>query len=145
MLLIAIWPFLPPILRGWLLLIVIALIGAGIFKANPITDDTPDRANTIHAICGMIVILTFPIVATLAVRSLFHYPFWLASQGILTLGAVLTWIGVVAFFASIIISRIIDPAAGQVGPHIYLGWPNRFMVVTYVIWILIVAVTALWL
>ena len=151
--LITIWPSLQPISgtisRWWFVLIVITLFGAGIFKTNPITDNTPNRVNTIHTICGAIVILTFPIAATLAVRSLLHYPLWSASQGQLIFGTVLAWIGVVAYFASIIISGIINPStvknpsAGIDSPHVYQGWPNRFMVVTYIIWIIIIAVTAL--
>jgi hypothetical protein len=152
-LLITIWPYLQPISgtisRWWFVLIVIALFGAGIFKTNPITENTPNRVNTIHTICGAIVILTFPIAVTLAVRSLLRNPLWSASQGQLIFGTVLTWIGVVAYFASIIISGIINPSAvskssaDKDGPHIYQGWPNRFMVVTYIIWIIITAVTAL--
>lgn len=147
-LLITIWPFLQPtggtISRWWFVLIVIAFFGAGIFKPNPITDRTPNRENTIHTLCGAIVILTFPIAATLAVTNLLHNPLWSASRGLLVVGLVLVWIGVVAFFASIIIARIKDPTAGEVGgPYVYQGWPNRFMVVTYIIWIIIIAMTAL--
>jgi hypothetical protein len=151
--LITIWPSLQPISgtisRWWFVLIVIALFGAGIFKTNPITENTPNRVNTIHTICGAIVILTFPIAATLAVRSLLLNPLWSASQGQLIFGTVLAWIGVVAYFASIIISGIINPStvknpsAGRDDPHVYQGWPNRFMVVTYIIWLIIVAETAL--
>ena len=152
-LLIAIWPSLQPISgtisRWWFVLIVIALVGAGIFKTNPITENTPNPVNTIHTICGAIVILTFPIAATLAARSLLHNPLWSASQGLLIFGTVLVWIGVVAFFASIIISGIVhpstvnSPSAEKYGPHVLLGWPNRFMVVTYIIWLIIIAETAL--
>ena len=146
--LITIWPSLQPISgtisRWWFVLIAIALFGAGIFKTNPITENTPNRVNTIHTICGAIVILTFPIAATLAVRSLLHNPPWSASQGQLIFGTVLAWIGVVAYFASIIISRTKDPKAGEAGhPPVYMGWPNRFNVVTYIIWIIIIAETAL--
>ena len=151
--LITIWPSLQPISgtisRWWFVLIVIALFGAGIFKTNPITENTPNRVNTIHTICGAIVILTFPIAATLAVRSLLHNPLWSASHGQLIFGTVLAWIGVVAYFASIIISGIINPSAvknpsvGRDGPHVYQGWPNRFMVVTYIIWLIIIAKTAM--
>lgn len=141
--LITMWPSLQSLSRLWFLLIVLALFGAGIFKTNSITDNTSNWINTMHALCGAIVILTFPIVATLAVRSLLQTPLWSASQSVLIIGTVLTWLGMVFFFASIIISRTMDPSAGRVGPHIYLGWPNRFMVVTYIVWIIIVAVTAL--
>jgi hypothetical protein len=146
-LLISIWPSLQPISgtisRWWLVLIVMALFGAGIFKTDPITENTPNWVNTIHSVCGAIVILTFPIAATLAVRSLLHNQLWSASRSQVIFGTVLTWVGLAAFFASIIISRTIDPSAGRVGPHVYLGWPNRIMVVTYVVWLIIIAVAAL--
>src|SRR5450759_4468853 len=143
-LLITLWPTLLPISgtisRWWFVLIVIALFGAGIFKTEPITDYTHRLVNTIHKLCGRIVILTFPIAATLAVRSLLYNPLWSAYQGLLIFGIVLAWIGVVAYFATIIISRIKDPKVGEVGgPHVYMGWPNRFNVVTYIIWIIITA------
>lgn len=147
-LLIAIWPSLQPIAgtisRWWFILIVIALFGAGIFKTDPITDDTRGLVNTIHKLCGTIVILTFPIAAALAVRSLLHNPLWVVYQGLLIFATVLAWVGVVVYFATITISRIKDPRTGEVGgPHVYMGWPNRFNVVTYIIWIMIMAVTAL--
>ena len=145
--LITIWPTLQPISgtisRWWFVLIVIALVGAGIFKTNPITETAPNPVNTIHTLCGAIVILTFPIAATLAVNSLLKNGFWQSSQSWLTFATVLIWVGMVAFFASIIISRAIDPSAGRVGPNVYLGWPNRFIVVTYIIWLIIIAETAL--
>ena len=147
-LLITIWPYLQPISgsisRWWFIFIVIALFGAGIFKTDPITDDTRSLVNTIHKLCGMIVILTFPIAATLAVRSLLYNPLWSAYQGLLIFGIILAWIGLVAYFTTIIISRIKDPQAGAVGgPHVYMGWPNRFNVVTYILWIIITAAIAL--
>ena len=147
-LLITIWPYLQPISgtisRWWFVLIVIALFGAGIFKTDPITDITHSLVNTIHTLCGMIVILTFPNAATFAVCSLLHNPLWAAYQGLLIFGIVFAWIGFVTYFATIIISRIKDPKAGEAGHHpVYMGWPNRFNVVTYIIWIIIMAVTAL--
>jgi len=151
--LISIWPYLQPISgtisRWWFVLIVIALVGAGIFKTNPITENSPNPVNTIHTICGSIVILTFPIAATLAVHSLLHKPLWSTSQPLLIFGTVLTWIGVVAYFASIIISGIVHPSLVKSssvevdGPHVLQGWPNRFLVVTYIIWLIIIAETAL--
>ena len=147
-LLITIWPFLQPISgtisRWWLFLIVIALFGAGIFKTNAITENNPNPTNTLHSICGAIVILTFPIAATLAVRSLLHNTLWSAYLGLLIFGVALAWIGMVVYFATIIISRIRDPKAGEVGSsHILMGWPNRFNVVTYIVWIIVIAVIAL--
>ena len=147
-LLITIWPYLQPISgsisRWWFIFIVIALFGAGVFKTDPITNDTNNWVNIIHKICGTIVILTFPIAATLAVRSLLNNLLWSAHQGLLIFGIVFAWIGVVTYFTTIIISRTKDPKAGEAGhPPIYMGWPNRFNVVTYIIWIIIIAMIAL--
>jgi hypothetical protein len=147
-LLITIWPSLQPISgtisRWWFVLIVMALFGAGIFKTDPITDDTNSLVNIIHKICGTIVILTFPIAATLAVNSLLHNRSWSVYQGVLILVTVLAWIGMLAFFASIITARIKDPKAGEAGgPHVNMGWPNRFNVLTYIIWIVSISVVSL--
>jgi hypothetical protein len=148
-LLIAIWPSLRSlsgvISRGWLVVIVTALFGAGIFKTNPITENTPNLVNTIHTICGAIVILTFPIAASLVVNSLLKNYLWLAGEGQLIFVTVLAWIGMVAYFSSIIISGIKNPAtvkspsAEKFGPHVQQGWPNRIMVVIYMIWLITVA------
>ena len=71
-------------------------------------------------------------------------PTWSASQGPLVFATVATWIGVITFFGSIVRARIKDPSAGEVGgPRVYQGWPNRFMVATYAVWIVVVAVIAL--
>ena len=125
--------------RGWLILIVIALWGAGIFKTNPITETVPNTVNTIHTLCGAIVILTFPVAATLLVTSLIQNSLWLQVLGPLVFGTLLVWLGLISFLASSIISRMIDPSAGRVGPKVYLGWPNRFLVVTYILWLFLVA------
>jgi len=147
-LLITIWPSLQStsgiISRWWFILIVVALVGAGIFKTDPITHDTNSLVNTIHKICGTIVIFTFPIAATLAITSLLYNSLWSVYRGSLILGTALAWVGMLAYLASIIIARIKDPKAGEAGgPHIYMGWQNRFNVITYIVWIMVVAVTAL--
>ena len=144
---VAIWPWLNTgggvIGRWWLVLIAVAQIGAGIFKTDPITDLTNSTENNLHRTCGAIVIFTFPIAATLAANCLLKNGAWTAVRGQLIFATALIWIGLIAYFASIIIARIKDPLAGQGGSRIYQGWPNRFMIVTYVIWTLIVAVNAL--
>ena len=129
--------------RAWLILLVVAQFGAGIFKTDPITDLTRNLVNILHTICGALVILTFPFAATVTVHSLLEHTIWQSVHGWLIFGTVPVWIGLVAYFASIIISRRLDPSAGRVGPKNYQGWPNRFMAVTYVIWLIIIAGNAL--
>jgi hypothetical protein len=129
--------------RWWFLLITLALVGAGIFKTNPITDRTSNPVNTLHTLCGAIVILTFPIAATLVGNCLLHNGSWITARVPLIFGIVLVWVGMVSYFASIIISVMVDPTAGSGGPHVYQGWPNRFMVLTYIVWLMIVATCAI--
>jgi len=129
--------------RWWFVLIALAMVGAGIFKTDPITDITNSMENNLHSLCGAIVILTFPIAATLVKGSLLQNGAWVAAQGQLNFMTTLIWLGLVSFFASLIISRMIDPTAERVGPKVYIGWPNRFMVVTYAIWLIVVANNAL--
>jgi hypothetical protein len=147
-LLLALWPELRSlsgsISRGWFLLIVCALVGAGIFKTDPITQQTSSPTNVIHTLCGTVVILTFPIAATLAVHSLLQDPAWAAHAAWLVAATVLIWAGMLVYFASVIRARLKDPTAGsRGGPKVLMGWPNRFNVLTYLIWIMIVAATAL--
>ncbi len=147
-LLFAIWPSLQltsgAISRWWFAVIATAMFGAGIFKTDPITNDTNSLVNTIHKLCGVIVILTFPIAATLAVASLLQAPLWSASRSLLIFATLLAWIGMVVYFSTVIRARIKDPKAGEPGgPIVYMGWPNRFNVITYILWIVIVAATAL--
>lgn len=143
-LLVALWPSLPTargiIARAWLILIVAALFGAGIFKTNAITEPATSAAHRLHALCGAIVIMTFPFAASLISGSLSRNRAWVnARLGLLWI-TLLTWISLLAFFGSSIVSRIINPSAGRVGPEVYLGWPNRFLVAVYLLWLIFVAI-----
>ncbi len=124
----------------WFLIIVLALVGAGIFKTNAITDNSTGRDNTIHTLCESIVILTFPIASTLVANALLRSPFWEPYTLVVFNFTLLNWLGMIGFFASIIWSRRKDPSAGRVGPKVLLGWPNRIMVVIYNVWVIVLAV-----
>lgn len=123
----------------WLLLIGVVLFGAGIFITNPITDTTVSLANSLHTLCGTIVIMTFPIAASLAARSLAQNPEWQGARPWLFWVTLLLWLSMFLFFGSISISKVNNPAAGRVGPDVLLGWPNRLMVVVYNVWLILVA------
>jgi hypothetical protein len=124
----------------WLVLIGIALFGAGIFVTNEITDTTTSTANSPHSLCGAFVIMTFPIASSLIVGSLARNENWRAARRQLFWVEILVWLSMFVFFGSIIVSTAINPSAGRVGPEVYLGWPNRLMVVIYNIWLITVAV-----
>jgi hypothetical protein len=79
------------------------------------------------------------ILLSLVAGSLARNQEWATARRRLLWGTLLVWFGQLAFFGSIIASNAINPLAGRVGPEVYLGWPNRFMVVVYLIWLIIVA------
>ena len=94
----------------WMAIIGVLMIGAGIFKPNPITENTTNLHNVLHTVCGAVVILTFPIASTLTGRSLGKIHGRIRRlTSILTL---MVWFGMVADFASIIISGLVNPSAG---------------------------------
>ena len=124
--------------RAWLLLIVIALLGAGLFVTDPITAVTPTLAGRLHGLAGIFTILTFPIMATVLAASLAGSPQWAAARPQLLGFTLLTWVGQVAFWGTILVSSAIHHPAG-LGPQVRAGWPNRFMVVTYALWLMALA------
>jgi hypothetical protein len=145
-LLAALWPHLQSragaIGRYWMLIVGIAPIGAGIFATNPIVEPASSIAHTIHAICGAIMILTFPIAASIIAFALSRKAEWAGEKPLLLGISLLLWLSLVAFFGSIIVSRMINPDAGRVGPDVYLGWPNRINVLVYHSWLIVIALRA---
>lgn len=143
-LLVALWPQLPgrsgQLARWWLVIITLALFGAGIFTTNSITEPATTAAHTIHALCGAIVIITFPFASALTVYSLGQNAEWAVTSRKQLRGIELTvWLSLFLFFGSLLVSRAINPAAGRVGPEVFIGWPNRFLVVVYHLWLMVVA------
>ncbi len=138
-LLVALWSSLRStggvIGRAGMLLIAVALFGAGIFITNAITDTTPSTRNTLHGLSGAIVIFLFPIIASFTAGSLARNPDWVAARRRLLWGTLLVWLGFLAFMGPNFISHGVDPF----GPGLALGWPNRFMVVAYNLWLIFVA------
>jgi hypothetical protein len=145
-LLLALWPSIRTaagrIGRAWLVLIVVALFGAGIYVTNAITDTTLSTVNSLHTLSGAFVILTFPVASTLVVRSLLRNKEWAPFRRQLFWLELLVWLGMLVFFGSIIVSDAINPGAGRAGPQVYLGWPNRFLVTVYAAWIIVIALDA---
>ena len=143
---VALWPSLRTtsgkIGRWWFALIGLALFGAAIFKTNAIINPTPSTVNDLHRLCGTIVIMTFPIAASLVTGSLVKNQEWTTARHQLRWGRLLVWLGLLAFLGSIIISHAIHPSAGRVGPEVLMGWPNRFMVLVYHLWLIVIALRA---
>jgi Protein of unknown function (DUF998) len=117
--------------RWWLLLTGIAYIGAGFFTPDPASF----AGSRLHGICGIIVIFSSPVVFTLLGRSIACHEQWSGVSRIVTGMTILTWMGLLSFYASIFIFYGIAPGSGT----IVVGWMNRFMIITYSAWLITVA------
>jgi hypothetical protein len=120
--------------RWWFLVIGFAFFGAGIFYPYP----TPNLAAYLHGLCGILVIVTFPIAATLYSSGLAHGQDWTVSRWRLRWATVLVWIGLLSFAGSTVVLGILSPPTDRANPNLLIGWQNRFMIVTYGLWIMVV-------
>jgi Protein of unknown function (DUF998) len=139
---ISLWPLLETrggkIGKWWLVIISIALLGAGTFATQPITDLARGTVDKLHSAFGAIMIFTFPIASTIIARQLFKlFQAGTAKKQLVWVTA-LVWLGFLAFFSTIIIYS--DQAKTRAyGPEVLIGIPNRGMVVTYTVWLMTVA------
>jgi hypothetical protein len=120
--------------RCWFLTISIAFFGGGIFYPYM----PPNFASYIHGLCGVIVIVTFPMAATLYGSGLAHNQAWTALRGQLRWATVLVWIGLLLFVGSVIVFGIMSQPVDRSNPNLLVGWQNRFMIVTYSLWLMVV-------
>jgi len=118
--------------RWFFLIITVSLFGAGIFYPYTI----PNLASKIHTLCGVIVIFTFPIAATLIYKGLANNQLWTEYKKSVLVSTWVVWIGFIVFFGSLI---IFHPETNEDKSGLIVGWQNRFMMVTYSLWILVVA------
>jgi hypothetical protein len=139
---ISIWRYLETlggkIGTWWLLIISIALFGAGIFAPQPITDIVRGTSDKLHTLCGTIMIFTFPIASTMLAFNLSKRQAKRNSQKQLVWATLLVWFGIFVFFYSMIF-YLTQAKTRAYGPDILIGLPNRFMVLTYTIWLIVVA------
>lgn len=112
-------------------------LGAAIFETDPIT--TPRSSTTfsslLHNLFGTLFIFGFPIsitVMSFTAEDQLLGPFhpWLLWMCIVVWIGLLTFMGSTAFFGR---------SKGMSGPQVSIGWQNRFMMLTYLAWISVVA------
>jgi hypothetical protein len=129
---------------GLALLLVSAtgLILAAIFTTDPITT-SPDAATVegnLHNLGGTLGI-AMPFAAAIISWSLARSPAWSAVRRPLLWAAGLALVGFVASFVSL--GVLLSLSGGQFGPGVPVGWPNRFEVLGYCVWLMVVAWNAM--
>lgn len=116
-----------------LFVVAVGPLGAAIFATEPITTPWPSTgvAHRLHAVFGALFIFGFPIATTLA-GSAAGWPGWLW---------LVPWIGVITFIGSAVTLQA--RGGRRAGPDVPIGWPNRFLVVSYAAWLAVAAWTLL--
>lgn len=119
-----------------LVIVGLGLTMAAIFTTDPITTTTATPSGNLHNAAAALVILGFPVAASLISRALKRQPAWASARRRLSWLTLLTWGGLIAFLGSAVVTMA---SAGTLGPDALVGWPNRFMMITYALWLLVVA------
>lgn len=128
---IVLWPHISVIADIPLFVIALSILGAGIFVTGPIT--TPNklqsRASKLHTLFGAITIIGTPFEVTAIDRNPNSAPIFF----LLTL---LVWLGFLTFVSAMV---YFGSKKIPLGPQAKIGWPNRFMVFTYLVWLIVVS------
>ncbi len=122
---------------AFLLVAATGLIIAAIFPTDPITASRDELTThgTLHGL-GAALGIGFPIAATLIGWSLARNQAWSSARRSLAWSAGLTWIGFLVFALSM---AFMFPDDGKFGPDVLIGWPNRFMMAAFSVWLMVVA------
>jgi hypothetical protein len=129
---------------GLVLLVVSALglIIAAIFTTDPITasEDAVTTEGTLHNLGGTLG-MAMPFAAGLIGWKLARNPAWASARRPLLWA---TGLALVAFVVSFVfLGVMVSQSGGKFGPDVLVGWPNRFEVVAYSVWLMVVAWQAL--
>jgi hypothetical protein len=140
-LIIALWKYLRSIggIIG-LFLLLLSAIGMMIAAFNP-TDpiNTPlDKVTSqgeLHQMGAMLDQIPFAaiLISILLIRK---HAFWKTNKNLLIAVTLLVLSGLILFIVSLYIYM---PADRVFGPHVPVGWQNRFMIVTQGVWIMVMA------
>ena len=99
-----------------------------------------DVRSSLHGLAALLGIPTLPVAAMLITVSLLKHPDWAPAQTGLLAAANFTWISLVLMFAAVFIGLA---KVGEFGPGVYVGWPNRLLIVAYCVWMIAIARQAL--
>jgi hypothetical protein len=136
----------------WLVLIAVAYFGAGLFSPDTSTglglpEDpatlnrgavAPTLSASLHGLFGVVVIVSSPIVFTLLHRSLAKSPQWRPSLRSVRRATVLAWIGLLLFPVSLLLYSAMQQPGGF-DYRVIVSAVNRFMILTYAVWVAVVA------
>jgi Protein of unknown function (DUF998) len=125
---------------GLALLVVSALglIIAAVFTTDPITasEDAVTTEGTLHNLGGTLGI-AMPFASALVGWKLARNPAWSSAKRPLLWATGLALVAFVVSFVSL--GVMVSQSGGKFGPDVLVGWPNRFEMLAYSVWLLVVA------
>jgi hypothetical protein len=122
-----------------ILLIIVSIgpLGAAIFATDPITTprNSMTKASRLHAVFGAIFIFGFPIMVNVIG---WHPadPLFAPLKAWLSWMSVAVWVGFLIFMGSTV---ALGGKSGARGEKVKIGWPNRLMMLIYLLWLIITA------
>jgi Protein of unknown function (DUF998) len=127
--------------RIGLALLLVSALGltiAAIFTTDPITvsKEAVTTEGTLHNLGGTLGIAQ-PFAAGLVGWKLARNPAWSSARRPLVWATGLALVAFVASFVSL--GVMVSQSGGKFGPDVLVGWPNRFEVVAYCVWLMAVA------
>jgi hypothetical protein len=121
-----------------LLVSALGLAIAAIFTTDPITvsKDAATTEGGLHNLGGALGI-AMPFAAALVGWRLTRNPAWSSAKRPLLWA---TGLALVAFLVSFVsVGVMVSQSGGKFGPDVLVGWPNRFEIVAYSAWLMVVA------
>jgi hypothetical protein len=118
---------------------LIFLVASGVGEAMAAAFDVKHE---LHGVAALIGIPTLPVAAILISKALARNPTRPAARKALFATAVLTWVGIISMAAAVIVMlNGLSKAGGQMTPEVIAvsGYANRFLIVTYCVWVVTAA------
>jgi hypothetical protein len=127
--------------RIGLALLLVSALGltiAAIFTTDPITvsKDAVTPEGTLHNLGGTLGI-AMPFAAALVGWKLARNPAWSSARRPLLWATGLALVAFVVSFVSL--GVMVSQSGGKFGPEVLVGWPNRFEILAYSVWLMTVA------
>jgi hypothetical protein len=127
--------------RIGLALLLVSALGltiAAIFTTDPITvsENAVTTEGTLHNLGGTLG-LAMPFAAVLIGWKLAPNPAWSSARRPILWATGLALVAFVVSFVSL--SVMVSLSGGKFGPEVLVGWPNRFEIVAYSVWLMVVA------
>lgn len=115
---------------GFLLLSALGMTMAAFFDVN----------HDLHGLAAMIGMPSLPVAAVLIGVSLGRNPAWTSDRRSLLWTALLTWMGLILMNVAIFTGFT---PTGEANPGAWFGWANRFLILVYNVWLMVVALWVL--